>query len=110
MMKWHAVKEKSGAYEIRRTGGEVFGGIIIDGKNRGIGFVGSARNNQYIFEYEEGVFNKTVKIYGGNKNNRIGTRSRGIFAFNVSTPLSNYCPNVKPRCALPVLRFAAWSY
>jgi hypothetical protein len=79
-MKWHAVKEKSGAYEIRRTGGEVFGGIIIDGKNRGIGFVGSIENNQYIFEFEEGVFSKIVKIYAGgaDKNNQIGTIKLGF--------------------------------
>jgi len=71
-MKWHAVKEKSGAYEIRRGDGEIFGGIIIDGKNRGIGFVGSARNNHYIFEFEEGIFCKIVKIYAGGKDHRIG--------------------------------------
>jgi len=50
-MKWHAVKDKSGAYEIRRSDGEVFGGIIIDGKNRGIGFKLTRRRkfmNSYI--------------------------------------------------------------
>src|SRR5437762_13312065 len=77
-MKWHAVKEKSGAYEVRRTGGEVFGGIIIDGKNRGVGFVGSFENNQYIFEFEEGILSKIVKIYAGNKSNRIGTIKLGF--------------------------------
>ena len=30
MMKWHAVEDKSGAYEIRRSSGEMFGGIVID--------------------------------------------------------------------------------
>lgn len=50
-MKWHAVKDKSGAYEIRRSSGEMFGGIIIDGKNLGRGFVGSVENNHYIFEF-----------------------------------------------------------
>jgi hypothetical protein len=79
MMKWHAVKEKPGAYEVRQAGGEVFGGIIIDGKNRGVGFVGSARSNQYIFEFEEGILSKSVKIYaGGTKDNKIGTVKLGF--------------------------------
>jgi hypothetical protein len=77
-MKWHAVKEKSGAYEVRRTGGEVFGGIIIDGKNRGVGFVGSPENNQYIFEFEEGILSKIVKIYASSKKNKIGTVKLGF--------------------------------
>lgn len=78
MMKWHAVKDKSGAYEIRRSSGEVFGGIIVDGKNHGVGFVGSVEDNRYIFEFEEGVFSKSVKIYAGNKENKIGTVNLGF--------------------------------
>ena len=91
-MKWHAVKEKSGAYEIRRNDGEVFGGIIIDGKNRGIGFVGSARDNQYVFEFEEGVFSKSVKIYAGaGKDNRIGTVKLGFMdSGTLETDSGNY--------------------
>ena len=90
-MKWHAVKEKSGAYEIRRNDGEVFGGIIIDGKNRGIGFVGSARDNQYVFEFEEGVFSKIVRIYAGNKDNKIGTIKLGFMdSGTLETDAGNY--------------------
>ena len=77
-MKWYAIKDKQGAYEIRQSSGEMFGGIIIDGKNRGIGFVGNVKENQYIFEYEEGVFSKNVKVCAGNKNNQIGTITLGF--------------------------------
>jgi hypothetical protein len=77
-MKWHAVKEKPGAYEIRRNAGEIFGGIIIDGRNRGLGFVGSLEDKHYVFEFEEGVFSKNVKIYKGSKDNRIGTVKLGF--------------------------------
>ena len=77
-MKWHAVKDKSGAYEVRQAGGEIFGGIMIDGKNRGIGFVGSPEVNRYIFEYEEGIFNKHVVIYAGTRDNRIASVRLGF--------------------------------
>lgn len=91
MMRWHAVKDKSGAYEIRRSSGELFGGIIIDGKNLGVGFVGSVENNQYIFEYETGVFSKSVKIYAGSKDNRIGTINLGFMdSGTLETAAGNY--------------------
>lgn len=77
-MKWHAVKDQPGTYEIRQSGDEIFGGIIIDGKNRGVGFVGSVEANRYIFEFEEGVFSKSVKIYAGDKTNQIGTVKLGF--------------------------------
>ncbi len=90
-MKWHAVKDKSGAYEIRRNDGEMFGGIIIDGKNLGIGFVGSVENNQYIFEYENGVFSKSMKIYAGSKDNKIGTIKLGFMdSGTLETASGNY--------------------
>jgi len=90
-MKWHAVKDKSGAYEIRRSSGEIFGGIIIDGKNLGIGFVGSVENNQYIFEFEDGVFSKSVKIYAGDKSNKIGLVKLGFMdSGTLETASGNY--------------------
>jgi len=66
-MKWHAVKDKSGAYEIRRSNGEMIGGIVIDGKNEGTGFVGNSEENRYVFRFEEGVFSKSVKVFAGGK-------------------------------------------
>lgn len=77
-MKWQAVKDKSGAYELRRNDGEIFGGIIIDGKNRGIAFVGSVEEKRYIFEFEDGVFSKSVKIYANNNDNQIATIRLGF--------------------------------
>src|SRR5881392_37256 len=91
MLKWHAVTDKSGAYELRRSSGEVFGGIIIDGKNLGLGFVGSVENNQYIFEHEDGVFSKSVKIYAGGKDNRIGLIKLGFMdSGTLETAPGNY--------------------
>ncbi len=90
-MKWHAVKEKSGAYEIRRNDGEIFGGIIIDGKNQGIAFVGSVEDKRYIFEFEEGVFSKSVKIYARDKDNKIGTIKLGFMdSGTLETAAGNY--------------------
>lgn len=66
-MKWHAVKDKSGAYEIRRNDGEMLGGIVIDGKNNGAGFIGDPEENRYVFKFEEGVFSKSVKVFSGAK-------------------------------------------
>ena len=77
-MKWHAVTDKSGAYEIRRNDGAIFGGIVIDGQNRGTGFIGSVTANKYIIEFEEGVFSKRVKIYAGGKDNRIAVVKLGF--------------------------------
>ncbi len=76
-MKWIALKEKSGAYEIRQND-QVFGGIIISGKNRGVGFIGEAKENRYVFEFEDGVFSKTVKVYSNTKENQIGTVKLGF--------------------------------
>jgi hypothetical protein len=92
MMKWHAVKDKSGAYEIRRNDNEMFGGIIIDGKNRGVGFVGSVEDNQYIFEFEDGVFSKSVKIFAGGKIvTQIGTIKLGFMdSGTLETASGNY--------------------
>ena len=67
MMKWHAVEDKSGAYEIRCSRGEMVGGIVIDGKNEGAGFIGNVEENRYIFKFEEGIFSKSVKIFAGGK-------------------------------------------
>lgn len=90
-MKWHAVKDKSGAYEIRRNDGEIFGGIIVDGKNRGIGFVGNIEDNRFIFEFEEGIFSKSVKIYAGDKTNQIGTIMLGFMdSGTLETASGNY--------------------
>lgn len=90
-MKWYAVKDKSGAYEIRRNDGETLGGIMIDGKNRGFGFVGSVKENRYIFEFEEGVFSKSVRIYAGNKNNKTGTVKLGFMdSGTLETESGNY--------------------
>lgn len=90
-MKWHAVKDKSGAYEIRRNDDEIFGGIIIDGKNTGVGFVDSVKDNHYIFEFEDGVFSKSVKIYAGGKDNKIGTIKLGFMdSGTLETASGNY--------------------
>ena len=97
-MKWHAVKDKSGAYEIRRNDGKFFGGIIIDGKNRGLAFVGSIEDNHYIFEFEEGVFSKSVKIYAGSKHNKIGTVKLGFMdSGTLETDSGNYNGNLPAR-------------
>lgn len=77
-MKWHAVTDQSGAYEIRRNDGEVFGGLIINGKNRGAGFVGSAENNRYIFEFEDGIFSKSVGVFAGDKDNQMAAIKLGF--------------------------------
>jgi hypothetical protein len=90
-MKWYAVKEKPGAYEIRRNDGEIFGGIIIDGRNRGLGFVGSLEGKRYIFEFEEGVFSKGVKIYGDGKDTPLGTVRLGFMdGGTLETAAGNY--------------------
>lgn len=91
MLKWHAVKEKSGAYEIRRSSGEVFGGIIVDGKNLGIAFIGSVDENQFVFEFEDGVFSKSVKIFAGGRENKIGTIKLGFMdSGTLETVSGNY--------------------
>lgn len=77
-MKIIALREKSGAYEIRQTDEKIFGGIIIDGKNRGVGFVGKAEENQYLFEFEDGIFSKSVKIFYQSKDNQIGRVDLGF--------------------------------
>lgn len=90
-MKWYAVKERSGAYEIRRSDGNIFGGIIINDKNQGIAFVGSIEDNHYIFEFEDGVFSKSVKIFAGAKGNKIGTIRLGFMdSGTLETASGNY--------------------
>lgn len=69
----------------------MFGGIIIDGKNLGRGFVGSVENNHYIFEFEDGVFSKSVKIYAGSRDNRIGLIKLGFMdGGTLETASGNY--------------------
>ena len=77
-MKIKALKEKAGAYEFRQTGEMLHGGIVVSKKNRGIGFVGNAETNRYIFEYEDGMFSKSVKIFLNKKDNQIGTVKLGF--------------------------------
>jgi hypothetical protein len=77
-MKVPALKEKAGAYEIRQTDETIYGGIIISRKNRGVGFVGDAKENRYIFEFEDGMFSKSVKIFFNSKDNQIGKVDLGF--------------------------------
>ncbi len=92
MMKWNAVKDKSGAYEIRRNDGQLFGGVVINGKKRGIGFAGNVENNRYVFEYEEGVFSKSVKVFSGAEIiTQIGTVKLGFMdGGTLETASGNY--------------------
>lgn len=77
-MKVTALKEKVGAYEIRQNDETLFGGIVINGKNQGVGFVGKPEGNQYIFEVEEGTFSKSFKVYFQSKVKQIGEGSLGF--------------------------------
>jgi hypothetical protein len=77
-MKWQALKERAGAYEIRRSNSELFGGLVIGGNNKGVGFVGDAGNNRYLFTFEEGVFSKSVKVFRGTQENRVGVVRLGF--------------------------------
>lgn len=77
-MKWKALVNKPGAYEIRQNNQNVCGGIFINAKNRGIGFVGDASQNRYIFEFEDGMFNKQVKIFLNTLKNQIGKIELGF--------------------------------
>lgn len=77
-MKVTALKENAGAYEIRQSDETIFGGIIVSRKNRGVGFVGDAKENRYIFEFEDGMFSKSVKIFFNSKENQIGKIELGF--------------------------------
>ncbi len=77
-MKWQALKEKAGAYEIRQSDETIFGGIYINFKNRGVGFVGNVEANRYIFEFEAGMFSKSVKIFLNTKDNQLGKVDLGF--------------------------------
>lgn len=77
-MKVTALKEKAGAYEIHQSDETIFGGIIVSRKNRGVGFVGDAKENRYIFEFEDGMFSKSVKIFFNSKDNQIGKVDLGF--------------------------------
>lgn len=77
-MKWIASKEKSGVYEIRQSDNEILGGIVIDGKNQGVGFVENVKENRYIFEFEDGMFSKSVKIFANSKDNPLGKVNLGF--------------------------------
>lgn len=77
-MKIRALAEKAGAYEIRQNDETNFGGIVINKKNRGVAFVGNVNENQYIFEFEDGMFSKSVKIFLNQKDNQIGKVDLGF--------------------------------
>ncbi|GEM_PF-6665720 len=77
-MKITALKEKSGVYEIRQSNKTIFGGIVIDGKNRGVGFAENTENNRCIFEFEDGMFSKSITIFLNSKENQIGTVKLGF--------------------------------
>lgn len=78
LMRITALKEKPGAYEIRHQGETIYAGIYINEKNRGVGFVGNAANNRYIFEFEDGMFSKSVKIFLNTKDNPLGKVDLGF--------------------------------
>lgn len=71
VMKIRAIKEKTGTYEIYQTNSKPVGGIFVNKNNFGIGFVENLNDNQYFFEFEDGVFSKSVKIFHNSKNNLI---------------------------------------
>ncbi len=77
-MKITALKERAGTYEIRQNDNAIFGGIYINSKNRGVGFVGDVKENRYIFEFEDGMFSKSVKIFFNSKDNKIGKVELGF--------------------------------
>lgn len=76
-MKVKAKKEKAGAYEFLQKEDKVDGGIYINDKNRGIGFIGDPEKNYYSFEFQDGVFSKEVKIFFADKSH-IGTVKLGF--------------------------------
>jgi hypothetical protein len=88
-MKWQALKEKAGTYEIRQNDGTVFGGIYINSQKQGFVCMGNAEENRYIFEFEDGMFSKSVKIYPNSKEKAPGQVNLG---FTDSRTLEPFAP------------------
>lgn len=77
-MKWIALTERTGAYELRSAQEERLGGIVIDGHNHGIGFLGDAATNRYHFTFEDGLIHKTVTAFADDAKTPLGTVKLGF--------------------------------